>query len=138
MNDLMKRMVFSTDDDVFLGYCVVWTANNDGNIKMTLDGYIDFSVILAGRTIDTGASTGTIILYRINSVDVVASIPMTFSSTQASFSTDTLTVVTNECLSSIDFSIEIICTNASEISILGSASVFEIPSSMTYSYDSCG
>ena len=120
-----------------VGYCSVWEAHNNGNIKMSIDGYIDFTTALAGRSIHTGASVGTITYYRIDGTTITSSIPMTFTSTRAIIQNDHLPVVTDKVLTSIGFYIEIICTNASEISVSGENNAIEFPVQIDSNYDNC-
>lgn len=120
-----------------VGYCSVWEAHNNGNIKMSIDGYIDFTTALAGRNISTGISVGTITQYRIDGTIISSSIPMTFTSKKAVISNDHLPVVTDKVLTSISFYIEIICTNGSEIMVSGENNAIEIPEAMDVYYDNC-
>lgn len=137
MSNIIKRAIFSTDEDGILGYCVNWTAENALNSRMFLDGYIDFTEILAGRFISIGSSAGTITRYLINGNYVNSSIEMTFTSKIGRFYDNSLVVVPNECLSGIEFYVEIVCTNASEIFIEGGAFAIEIPNATSYSYNNC-
>ena len=98
-------------------YCVNWTAANEGNIRMSTAGYIDFSAILAGRTIAPGpVSVGTITGYVIAGVGTfTCSIPMTFTASKAQWNTNTLPVVTDKVLTSLTYSVEVTCTNSDDL-----------------------
>ncbi|MBC7845574.1 MAG: Ig-like domain-containing protein [Flavobacterium sp.] len=122
-----------------VGYCSVWEAHNNSNISMSIDGYIDFTTALAGRSINTGSgvSVGTITQYRINGSIVPCSIPMTFTSNQAIIHNEHLPVVLDKVLTSISFYIEIICTNGSEIFVSGENNAIDTPGAMDSSYDDC-
>lgn len=100
-----------------LGYCVTWEAHNLDNIKMSLTGSIDFTEELGSRNINAGASIGTITSYIVNGITYPSSIPMTFTLKKANFNTAALDAVMDSVLTVITFYVEIICTNASEISV---------------------
>jgi len=124
------------------GYCIDWQAFNDGDIKMSLEGIIDFTTILNSTTpdrfIDTVASSGTVTSYIIDGVTVPCSIPMTFSSKKAFFNDDGLTVVTGEVLTVITFTVLILCTNADEIDLVDlTLSAIETPTQTEASYSGC-
>lgn len=136
-----KKSIFKTSDDeeVVENYCTTWIAENDSNIKMSLDGTVDFTEELAGRSIHTGASTGVIKSYIIDGSIVTTSIPMTFNSTQALFSVDTLVVETDKVLTGITFDINIICTDVSEIDLIDQSKYsVQIPGvQLVATYDDC-
>lgn len=117
-------------------YCVEWTAINDGDIKMSLDGTIDFTSLLAGRTIHV-ASTGTVTGYIIDGTPVSCSIPLTFDSTSGTFSDDGLSVVTGEVLTQITIHADIIFNDASELTVDSVTSAMEFPDASTATYNDC-
>ena len=129
----------TTTTTVAATYCTNWTAANDGNIKMQTVGYIDFSAILAGRTISTGLSVGTITGYIIAGVGTfTCSVPMTFTTSQAQWNTDSLPVVTDKVLTSLICNVEVIFTNSDEYSIVdGQTNAIVIPGQMTSEYNDC-
>lgn len=120
-----KKLIYSKRTapiDVPASYCATWEAHNLSNIKMSLDGYIDFTEMLGTKNIDTtpGLSVGTITGYYIAGAPttlVPCSVAMTFTTKKGNFSTDSLPVVTDKVLSSIVFQVEIITTPYSEISM---------------------
>lgn len=120
------------------GYCAVWDAENQGNIRMSLDGYIDFTEALAGRTINTGASSGSVESYVIDGNTVSGIVNMTFTSTRAVFSTNTFPAVTNKVLTGITFFVEVTCTDGSTISVPDTTLfAMETPDQTHSSYDTC-
>ena len=121
-------------------YCVNWTAANEGNIKMSTQGYIDFTAILAGRTIEPGPlSVGTITGYIIAGVGTfTCSIPMTFTTTKAQWNTDALPVVTDKVLTSLIYTVEVVFNDASEYLIAdGQTNAVVIPGQLTSEYNDC-
>lgn len=140
MNNI-KKTIFKTgfvDDTPEELYCAVWEAHNEGNIRMSLSGYFDFTDELAGRNISTGISAGTITSYVVDGVTVTASIPMTFTLKRANFNTNTLPVITDKVLTAFTYSIEIVCTNASEISITDAfIAAQETPTQVDSYYNTC-
>jgi len=121
-------------------YCVSWSAENEGNIKMSTVGYIDFTEMLAGRTINTGASSGTITGYIIAGMSpFICSIPMTFTTSQAQWDTDTLPVETDKVLTSLIYTVNIIFNNATEFDIIDGQTnaVVEPDPQLTSEYNSC-
>lgn len=121
-------------------YCVNWTAENEENIKMSTQGYIDFSAILAGRTIEPGPlSVGTITGYIIAGVGTfTCSIPMTFTTSQAQWNTDLLPVETDKVLTSLIYTVEVVFNDASEYLISdGQTNAIVIPEQMTSEYNNC-
>jgi len=121
-------------------YCVNWTAANEGNIKMSTQGYIDFTGILAGRTIEPGPlSAGTITGYIIAGVGTIScSIPMTFTTSQAQWDTDSLPVVTDKVLTSLIYTVEVVFDDASEYLIAGGqTNAVVIPGQLTSEYNNC-
>lgn len=121
-------------------YCVSWTASNEGNIKMSTSGYIDFTAILAGRTImGGGISVGTITGYVIAGISPFScSIPMTFLSSQALWETDSLPVETDKVLTSLIYSVEIVFNDATEFFITNEqTNAAVIPDQTTSEYNSC-
>lgn len=121
-------------------YCAVWVASNDGNIKMSTNGYLDFTAMLAGRTIEPGPlSVGTITGYIIAGMSpFTCSIPMTFTSSKAEWNTDTLPVETDKVLTSLIYTVEIVFNDASEYLITdGQTNAIVIPGQMTSSYNDC-
>jgi len=117
-------------------YCVVWNSENAGNIKMELQGEINLSELLAGRTISF--VSGSITEYRIDGVDVPCSIPMTHNATKLLFEENDLPTVTDRVLTQITFSADIIFNDASELSISGIKTAVSIPGvQMTAEYNDC-
>ena len=108
---------------------------------MFLSGYVDFSGILAGRSILPGASVGSITKYHVGGTEYtppVGSLSMTFDATKGSFSTNGLPYVLDDCLSAIEFYAEITTTTGVDLSITGEAAAEQlVGGSMTYSYDNC-
>lgn len=134
-----RKSVYMTrrDDEVpSLGYCVTWEAHNLSNIKMSLDGTVDFTEILGARTINAGASIGSISSYIVNGITYPTSIPMTFTLKKANFSTVALDAVTDSVLTVITFYVEIICNNATEISVSNTLGATE-GDSLNSSFDNC-
>lgn len=120
-----KKNIFKTSDDdetpPTIDYCSTWEAHNESNIKMSTTGTIDFTAELGSRNIDNtpGLSVGTVYQYKFAGDPdwVSADIDMTFTLKKANWSTDALVARTDQVLTGIRFTIEIICTNASEISL---------------------
>lgn len=135
-----KKMILSKRTAPFppdgLGYCVTWEAHNLSNIKMSLNGTVDFTEILGARTINAGASIGTITSYVVNGTTYPTSIPMTFTLKKANFSTEALDAVTDSVLTVITFYIEIICNNGTDISEGNTLGATE-GDSLNSSYNSC-
>jgi hypothetical protein len=130
----------TTTTTIAATYCVNWTAANEENIKMSTQGYIDFTAILAGRTIQPGPlSTGTILGYIVAGVGTfTCSIPMTFTTSQAQWDTDTLPVVTNRVLTSLIYNVEVLFNNGSTYSIVaGQTNAVVIPEQLTSEYNDC-
>lgn len=121
-------------------YCTNWTAINESNIKMSTSGYVDFTPILAGRTISPGDSAGTITGYVISGMSpFTCSIPMTFTTSKAIWNTDTLPVVTDKVLTSLIYSIEVVFNDATDVSIYGEqTNAFVFPGQLNSAYNSCG
>ena len=138
-----KRNIYRTAEDSELPietYCVSWVAANEGNIKMSTSGYIDFTAMLAGRTINTGASTGSITGYIITGVGTLScEIPMTFTTSQAQWNTDTLPAVTDKVLTSLIYTVNIIFNNATEFDIIDGQTnaIVEPDPQLTSEYNSC-
>jgi hypothetical protein len=124
-------------------YCVNWTAANEGNIKMSSVGYIDFSAILAGRTIAPGpVSVGTITGFTIAGMTpFVLSTPisMTFTASKAQWNTVALTpVVTDKVLTSLTYSVEVTCTNGDDLpAISETTNTNVIAGQLTSSFNNC-
>ena len=122
MNNFKKNIYRTTmEEDIPVeSYCVIWEAHNEGNIKMSTTGFLDFTDMLAGRTIlDSPASVGTITGYVIAGLGTFpCSIPMTFTTSTADWGTNTLPVEIDKVLTSLIYSVEIIFNNASEYSIV--------------------
>ena len=122
MNNFKKNIfkTFIEEDIPVESYCVIWEAHNEGNIKMSTTGFLDFTDILAGRTIlDSPMSVGTITGYIIAGLGTFpCSIPMTFTTSTADWGTNTLPVKIDKVLTSLIYSVEIIFNNASEYSIV--------------------
>lgn len=139
MNEF-KRHIFMTEVEDYappsLNYCVTWEAHNLDNIKMSLSGTIDFTEELGARNIDTGASIGAITSYIVNGTTIPSSIPMTFTLKKANFNTSDLDAVEDDVLTVITFYVEIICTNASEISVSNTLAAME-GDPLNSSFDSC-
>jgi len=136
---LFRKSVYMTrrnDEVPTLGYCVTWEAHNLDNIKMSLSGTIDFTEELGSRTIDAGVSIGTITSYIVDGTTVPASIPMTFTLKKANFSTATFDAVMDSVLTVITFYVEIICNDASEISVGNTLAAME-GDSLNSSFDNC-
>lgn len=136
-----KLMLQHADSEAgpVLGYCVEWVAFNEDNIKMSLEGEIDFTTILAGRNINIGVSSGIIDSYIIDGITTVCSVPMTFTSKKALFSTDSLLpIVTDKVLTVITFTVNIICTDVSEIDLEDiTLSATETPTQTESIYSGC-
>jgi len=136
---LFRKSVYMTrrnDEVPTLGYCVTWEAHNLDNIKMSLIGSIDFTEELGARNINTGSSIGTITSYIVNGITIPSSIPMTFTLKKANFNTATLDTVENSVLTVITFYVNIICTNASEISLGNTLGAME-GDSLNSSFNNC-
>jgi len=122
-------------------YCVSWTALNEGNIKMSTTGEIDFTAMLAGRTIvGGGASVGTITGYIIAGMGTFAcSVPMTFTASKAQWNTDTLPVEADKVLTSLIYSVSIIFNDATEFDIIdGQTNAIVTPDpQLSSSYNDC-
>jgi hypothetical protein len=130
----------TTSTTVAATYCTSWTAANEGNIKMSTQGYIDFTAILAGRTIEPGPlSVGTIVGYIVAGVGTfTCSIPMTFTTSQAEWDTNTLPVVTDKVLTSLIYNVEVVFNNSDEYSIVaGQTNAVVIPGQLTSEYNDC-
>ena len=142
MNSFKKNIYrTSIEEEPIVGnYCVNWVAANEGNIKMSTSGYIDFTSMLAGRTINTGASTGSITGYIIAGVGTLGcEIPMTFTTSQAQWNTDTLPAVTDKVLTSLIYTVNIIFNNATEFDIIDGQTnaIVEPDPQLTSEYNSC-
>lgn len=123
-----------------LGYCVNFTAANEGNIKMSTTGYIDFAAMLAGRFIHTPASSGFLSGYIIAGMAPIAcEVMMDFTPTTATWNTDALPVVADKVLTSLIYTVNIIFTNGTEFDIInGQANaIVEADPQLTSSYNSC-
>lgn len=143
MNEFKKNIFRSTaEEDIPVeNYCVNWTAENQSNIRMATTGYIDFTAMLAGRTILPGpASFGTIKGYVVAGVGTfTCSIPMTFTSSKANWNNNSLPAFTDKVLTSLIYDVEIIFNDASEFSISNEqTNAIVIPGQLTSSYNSCG
>jgi len=139
-----KKMIYMlsnpTEESIPLGYCVNWVADNESNIKMSTQGYVDFTDMLAGRSIHTGASTGHITGYVIAGLaPLTCDIPMSFTSSRATWITDTLPVVTDKVLTSLIYTVNIIFTDASEFDIIDEQTnaIVEPDPQITSAYNSC-
>lgn len=142
MNNFKKNIYKSnTEDDILIGsYCVNWSAANELNITMSTTGYIDFTDILAGRLIDTGASSGDVTGYIIAGVGTFScEIPMTFTTSQAQWDTDILPVETDKVLTSLIYTVNIIFNNATEFDIIDGQTnaIVEPDPQLTSEYNSC-
>lgn len=125
-------------------FCVNWTAENNLNIKMSTQGYIDFTEVLAGRTIQPGPlSVGTITGYRIAGMpEFTCSIDMDFTSTRATWDTDLLPAETDKVLTTLIYSLELIFSDNSDyfipnINYAGETNAVVIPGQLTSSYNNC-
>ena len=142
MNNI-KKSIFKTEifEDIIpeLGFCTTWIAQNDGNTKMSLDGSVDFTEELGVKNISTGTSIGTVTSYTIGGTTILTSIPMTFTTKKALFSETDLPTVTDRVLTVITFTIEIICTDATEINVYNhtTAAFEEIGTQFTADYNDC-
>lgn len=140
-----KKMIYmlrkeSAPEPPVESYCVSWTAANNGNIKMETSGYIDFTAMLAGRTImGGGASAGTITGYVIAGMSPFScSIPMTFTSSHASWNTDALPVEIDKVLTSLIYTVEIVFNNATYLDIINEqTNAIVILDQTTSEYNSC-
>lgn len=141
MNNFKKNIFKSSVEEITISYCVNWSAANEGNIKMSTTGYVDFTSILAGRTImGGGVSTGTITGYVVVGMSpFTCSIPMTFTSSQAQWNTDTLPVETNKVLTSLIYTINIIFNDATEFDIINEQTnaIVEPDPQLVSAYNSC-
>jgi len=121
-----------------IGFCFEWTAYNEGDIKMGIDGEIDFTIQLGARTINTGLSSGAITSYIIDGSTVACFIPMTFNAHKAMFSTDGLPVIAGEVLTSVTISVLVVCNDASEIELNEAYGGIEVPGDqVTASFNEC-
>ena len=126
-----------------LNYCAVWSAKNEGNIRMSTSGYLDFTEQLAGKNINNtgGASVGAISAYKFagDSAWTSTNIPFSFTSKRATWDTNALHARTDQVLTGIRFSFEIITTPYSEISVSNIELFAEVTggTQITSSYDSC-
>lgn len=145
MHTFKKNIFMTSDDDdpVTLDFCAVWSAQNEGNIRMSTSGYLDFTAELAGKNIDTtpGLCVGEINAYKFagDPVWVSASIPFSFTTKRATWNTNALPYRTDQVLTGIRFSFEIITTPYSEISASNLELFAEVTGSpqLIASYDSC-
>lgn len=137
-----KKMIYMlrteiTPETPEYSYCVNWIAANDGNIKMSTSGYIDFTAMLAGRTIAFlyGEITGYVI---VGMSPFSCSIPMTFTDSKAEWDTNTLPVETDKVLTSLIYTVNVIFNDASEFDIIGEqTNAVVILDQTTSSYNSC-
>lgn len=120
-----KKAIFRTEQfqnpiPPEIQFCSVWEAHNEGNIRMSTNGYLDFTEELAGKNINNtgGASVGAISAYRFagDPIWVTTSIPFSFTLKRANWNTNALPHRTDQVLTGIRFSFEIITTPYSEIS----------------------
>jgi len=140
-----KKMIYMLRNETSIepepgSYCVNWTASNDGNIKMSTTGYIDFTAMLAGRTImGGGASIGTITGYIIAGMSpFTCSVSMTFTTSKAQWNTDTLPVETDKVLTSLIYTVNVVFNNASEYDIIdGQTNAVVIMGQTTSDYNDC-
>lgn len=147
MNEFKRNILRTLLEDEIIpisGYCVTWEAHNNSNINMSLLGFVDFTEILAGRTIaDTPVSNGEVTGYYIAGDPMTlipCSIIMTFTSTKANFS-GTLPAPTDTVLTSIVFSVAITCTNADDLDPLEDIrldAAVTSPPQLDSEYNSCG
>jgi len=138
--DLSTVPTTTTTTTVAATYCTSWTAANEGNIKMSTQGYIDFTAILAGRTIEPGPlSVGTIVGYIVAGVGTfTCSIPMTFTTSKAQWNTDLLPAVEDKVLTSLIYNVEVVFNNSDEYSIVaGQTNAVVIPGQLTSEYNDC-
>ena len=126
-----------------INYCATWSAQNESNIRMSTTGILDFTAELGSRTINTtpGVSVGTITAYKFagDPVWVSSSISIFFIHKKPTWDKNTLPVRTDQVLTGIRFSVEIICNDASEISLVDNELFAEVTGSpqLIASYDSC-
>jgi hypothetical protein len=141
-----KKNIFKTSDDetiVVFDFCATWSAQNESNIRMSTSGLLDFTLKLAGKNIDTtpGLSVGAISAYKFagDPTWVSASIPFSFTLKKATWNTNALPVRSNQVLTGIRFSYEIITTPYSELSASNIELFAEVTGSpqLIASYDSC-
>jgi hypothetical protein len=122
-------------------YCVNWTAANIGGGKMSTQGYIDFTTGLAGRTINTTLSVGTITAYRIfgETTDRSCNIEMDFTSTRATWDTSLLDAPAGTALYSLIYSVEVICTNNDDLPPINNGQSYGtiLPGGTTSEYNNC-
>jgi hypothetical protein len=128
-------------------FCVNWTAANEGNIKMSTEGYIDFTEVLGpGRTLQPGPlSVGTITGYIISGVGTfTCSIPMTIvpSTNRATWNTDALPVVTDKVLTSLIYYVEAMFSDNSDyfipnVNYSGQTNAIVLAGQITSSYNNC-
>lgn len=117
-------------------YCVEFTAENNSNIKMEMQGVFDFTAGLAGRTI--AFVDGAIVSYRINGVDTPCFIPLTHNTTKVFFEEDSLPAVTNRVATSITFTIDMSLNTSEVYYINGSRFAIVTPGTqMSSFYTSC-
>lgn len=122
-------------------YCVNWTAANIGGGKMSTQGYIDFSAILNGRTIEPGPlSVGTITAYRIfgETTDRSCNIEMDFTSTRATWDTSLLDAPAGTALYSLIYTLEVIFSDLTDYIIIDGQSYGTVtPGGTTSEYNNC-
>jgi hypothetical protein len=138
--DLSTAGTTTTTTTIGATYCVNWTAANLDNIKMSTQGYIDFSAILAGRTILPTSCEGNIIGYTVSGVGTfICSIPMDFSvSPLATWDTDLLPAVTDTVLNSLIYTVYVEFTDSSYYEIInGQTNAVVIPGQLTSEYNDC-
>lgn len=125
---------------VITSYCVNWTAENNANIKMSTQGYIDFTGILAGRTIAIASCEGNITEYTIPGVPTpyTCSIPMDFTTSQAQWDTDLLPAVTDTVLNSLKYTVYVEFTDSSYYEIINEQTYGTVtPGGLTSEYNDC-
>lgn len=121
-------------------YCVNWTAENNANIKMSTQGYIDFTGILAGRTIAIASCEGNITEYTIPGVPTpyTCSIPMDFTTSKAQWDTDLLPAVTDTVLNSLKYTVYVEFTDSSYYEIINEQTYGTVtPGGLTSEYNDC-
>ena len=129
----------STTTTAAATYCVTWTAANLDNIKMSTQGYINFSAILAGRTIAPVNCEGNITGYIVDGTSYTYSIPIDFSTSPfATWDTDLLPAVTDTVLNSLIYTVYIEFTDSSYYEIVnGQTYAVVIPGQLTSEYNDC-
>jgi len=124
-----------------LSYCTNWTALNNGDIKMSSTGVVNFAPILGDRTINTGVSFGYVDRYAIAGFEGFFScyIPMTFTLSTANWDYDGFPVFIDQVLTGLRYTINIIFSDVSELDIYDKETYAEVlpDPQLTSEYNDC-